>query len=104
MINTDKQVSQSSLASGMGCSWVIYVVQDRSLKMNVNRNQKGRPARTKTDPDFGLDAELLPHVEGLSGGARKALAAKFARWAAQLRHSTRPYAGLIPPASKVQLN
>ncbi|MCI0534400.1 MAG: hypothetical protein L0Z50_04155 [Verrucomicrobiales bacterium] len=61
-------------------------------------------ADPKIDTDFGLDAELLPHVEGLSRGARRALAVKFARWAEQLRHSTRPYAKLIPPAKKVQFN
>ena len=72
--------------------------------MKVNRNKKSSQAGIMTSPNFELDAELLPHVEGLSRGARKALAMKFTRWAEQLRHSTRPYARLIPAAHKVQLN
>jgi hypothetical protein len=70
----------------------------------VNRHRKNQHAGGKKKLDLSLDAELLPHVQGLSPAARKALATKFVRWAAQLRHSTRPYAQLIPPASKVQLN
>lgn len=72
--------------------------------MKVNRTHKNSHAGAEENLNSDLDAELLPHVEGLSRGARKALAMKFARWAAQLRQSTRPYAKLIPPASNVQMN